>query len=149
VGEGRPISAAAFWDASALVPLCIQQNGTAAAERLIRKFGVVVWWATSVEMRSAFVRMVRTGHLTASGRVQAQVVLGDLRSIWREIAPNPSLRDRAEQLLDRFPLKAADAFQLAAALAWTTGRPHGRPFVSGDTQLLAAARELGFHVLEI
>ena len=44
----------------------------------------------------------------------------------------------------RFPLKAADALQLAAGLAWTSGRPRSRAFISGDTQLLEAAGQLGF-----
>jgi hypothetical protein len=45
-------------------------------------------------------------------------------------------------------LKAADAQQLAAALAWCIGRTKGRAFISGDSQLLDAARQLGFHAVE-
>jgi hypothetical protein len=33
------------------------------------------------------------GQLTPNGRVQAQVVLDRLRSQWREVAPDPLLRD--------------------------------------------------------
>jgi hypothetical protein len=65
------------------------------------------------------------GQLTPNGRVQAQVVLDRLRSQWREVAPDPLLRDQAERLLDRFPLKAPGALQLAAALAWTSARRRG------------------------
>jgi hypothetical protein len=32
----------------------------------------------------------------------------------------------------------------AAALIWCIGRPKGRSFISGDSQLLDAARQLGF-----
>jgi predicted nucleic acid-binding protein len=64
------------------------------------------------------------------------------------VLPSDSLRDEAERLIDRFPLRAADALQLAAALSWCIGRPKGRVFISGDRQLLDAARELGFHVIE-
>lgn len=139
----------AFWDASALVPLCVLQLTSPKAEALSKVYGVVVWWATPVEVRGAFARLLRVGQLTSTGNVHALVILAELRSKWREIAPDPSLRDQAERLLDRFTLKAADALQLAAALAWTSGRPRARAFISGDAQLLEAARQLGFQDLRI
>jgi predicted nucleic acid-binding protein len=88
------------------------------------------------------------GQLTPNGHVQAQVTLEKLRSIWQEVDPSEKLREQAEWLVDRFPLKAADAQQLAAALAWCIGRTKGRAFISGDSQLLDAARQLGFHAIE-
>jgi uncharacterized protein len=139
----------AFWDASALVPLCVQQIATPSAEALGQTYSVVVWWAAPVEIRSATARLLRMGLLTSNQQVGAQVRLAELRSKWREISPDPSLRDQAERLLDRFTLKAADALQLAAALAWTSGRPRARAFISGDTQLLEAARQLGFQDIRI
>jgi uncharacterized protein len=139
----------AFWDSSSLVPLCVQQNATPAATALSQQFTFVVWWAAPVEIRGAFARLLRTGELTSNQQVGAQVRFADLRSKWREIAPAPALRDQAERLLDRFPLKAADALQLAAALAWTSARPRARAFVSGDAQLLEAASQLGFQAFQI
>lgn len=88
------------------------------------------------------------GQLTPNGLVQAQVTLEELRAIWQEVDPSETLREQAERLVDRFPLKAADAQQLAAALTWCIGRPKGRAFISGDSQLLDAARQLGFHGIE-
>jgi predicted nucleic acid-binding protein len=87
------------------------------------------------------------GQLTLNGQVQAQVVLDRMRSNWREIDPSEPLREQAGRLVDRFPLKAADAQQLAAAMIWCIGRPKDRVFISGDSQLLDAARELGFHTV--
>jgi len=134
----------AFWDSSSLVPLCVNQKASPLTERLSLQYSKVVWWAASVEIRGAFSRLMRMGLLTANEVVGAQVRLGELRSNWHEILPAAALRDRAERLVDRFPLKAADALQLAAALAWTSHRPRRRAFVSGDAQLLAAADEMGF-----
>jgi predicted nucleic acid-binding protein len=79
--------------------------------------------------------------LTSNGQVQAQVTLDALRENWREIRPSDEIRDRAKRLLDRFPLRAADALQLAAALAWASGKP-------SDAQLLDAARQLGFQAIQ-
>ncbi len=49
----------AYWDASAIVPLCVYQPATGALGRLVRKHGrLVVWWGTTVEVRSALSRLV-------------------------------------------------------------------------------------------
>jgi|CZKF01.1.fsa_nt_gi predicted nucleic acid-binding protein len=138
----------AFWDASALVPLCVRQRTTSVAKALRTQYQMAVWWSTPVEMRGAFARLVRMGQLSPNEYVQAQMRLDSIRSDWRELDPSEKLREQAERLVDRFPLKAADAQQLAAALAWCIGRPKGRVFISGDSQLLDAARQLGFQAVE-
>jgi predicted nucleic acid-binding protein len=138
----------AFWDASALVPLCVTQRATPVVEALSTQYRLAVWWSTPVEMLGAFARLVRMGQLTPNGQVQAQITLDRMRSDWLEIDPSESLREQAERLVDRFPLKAADAQQLAAALTWCLGRTKGRAFLSGDSQLLDAARQLGFQAVE-
>ena len=138
----------AFWDSSSLVPLCVRQQSTPVARALSKQYGIFVWWAAPVEISSAFTRLLRMGQLTPTGRVQAQVALDELRSNWREVLPSDDLRNQAERLIDRYPLRAADALQLAGALTWCIGRPKGRVFISGDSQLLNAARQLGFQAVE-
>ncbi len=139
----------AFWDSSALVPICVQQQATPSALGLGARYEMAVWWSAPVEMRAAFARLLRTGQLTPNGHVQAQIALGTLRLTWWEVEPDEPLRQQAEHLVDRFPLKAADAQQLAAALAWCLGKPRNRAFICGDQQLLDAARQLGFLVVPI
>lgn len=138
----------AFWDSSALVPLCITQRSTPQAKALSANYGMAVWWLTAVEIRSAFARELRMGQLTPNGLVQAQITLDRLRDNWREQEPTEAVREQAERLIDRFPLKAADALQLAAAMGWCLKRPTGRPFISGDGQLLESARALGFLTIQ-
>jgi predicted nucleic acid-binding protein len=137
----------AFWDASALVPLCVIRQATPATSALNAHYRMTVWWSTPVEMRGAFARLLRMGQLSPNEHVQAQVRLDRMRSDWRKVDPSAPLREQAERLVDRFPLKAADAQQLAAALTWCMGRPKGRAFISGDGQLLDAAKQLGFHAI--
>jgi predicted nucleic acid-binding protein len=100
-------------------------------------------------MRSAFARLLRMGQLTQSEYALAGQGLAHLRRGWREIQPTDLVRSEAETLLEHFSLTAADALQLAAAFAWTTGKPQGRAFISGDAQLLEAARGLGFQALKV
>jgi predicted nucleic acid-binding protein len=138
----------AFWDSSSLILLCVRQPTTPKAQVLDGKYLKCAWWCTPVEMRGAFTRLVRMGQLSTNGQVQALVRLDRLRRDWQEVEPSEKLRERAEALVERFSLKGADAFQLAAAWIWCLGRPRNRPFISGDSQLLEAARQLGFNGIE-
>jgi len=138
----------AFWDTSSLVPLCIREASTPIVQALGNHYKMAVWWGTSVELRGAFARVVRIGQLSANGQVQAQVRLDRMRRNWQEIYPDEPLRERAESLVDRFPLAAGDALQLAAALAWCMGRPRNRPLIAADAQLLEAAQQLGFRAIQ-
>jgi len=140
--------AAAFWDSSALVPLLIQQQSSLNVMQLARRFEVVVWWSTPIEVKSAFARLVRMAQISSTEFADAQVDLSDLRKSWQEVAPTDRLRSTAESFLDRFSLRAADALQLAAAYMWASSEPRGRTFLSGDRQLLDAARQLGFQAIE-
>jgi hypothetical protein len=62
---------AAFWDASALVPLCIHQAGSRQAQSQLRKFMPVVWWGVWLKftvrlhdsVASANLRMLRNKEL--------------------------------------------------------------------------------------
>jgi predicted nucleic acid-binding protein len=139
----------AFWDTSALVPLCVNEQGTASASQLVRQYALVVWWATPVEACSAFLRLARMQNLSAAEFIQARARFHRLRQGWREIQPTEGLRAQGESLLDRYQLRAADALQLSAACTWAMNRPDGRVFVSGDKQLLESARMMGFRAIEL
>lgn len=137
----------AFWDASAIVPLCCSQPATAQGRRLRRELKrMVVWWGTPLEARSAFARLVREGQLTPEKRVTAVRLLAQLRVAWDEILPTEKVRSLAEDMPDAHGVRASDAAQLAAALVWCRERPKQRPLVCFDERLRAAATTLGFSV---
>ena len=57
-----------FWDTSAIVPLCCQQNLSQSVRKLWRETArVVVWWGTTVEVRSAISRLHREEVITLKG----------------------------------------------------------------------------------
>ena len=137
----------AFWDASAIVPLCCSQQATVQGRRLHRELKrMVVWWGTPLEARSAFARLVREERLTAPDRARAVVRLAQLRAAWDEILPTEHVRSLAEELPDAHDLRAADAAQLAAALVWCRERPRTRTLISFDERLRSAAAAVGFSV---
>ncbi len=139
----------AFWETSALVPLCIPKQASALLHQFAHRHPPVVWWATSVEAQSAFARQLREGELSAEEHAHALKQLGVLKRKWREVQPSDSLRVLAGELVERYPLRAADALQLAAAYTWSAHRPFNRHLISGDKRLIGAAQSIGFRVIQI
>jgi predicted nucleic acid-binding protein len=137
-----------FWDTSAIVPLCVAEPATPQVRELVdTDQSLVVWWATRTECVSAFARRRRDGHLSAQAERRARHVLAAIAAEWSEVLPSESLRLRGERLLAVHPLRAADAFQLAAALLWSRGDTATHAIVSFDERLREAASREGFHVL--
>jgi hypothetical protein len=134
----------AFWDASALVPLCVRQRFTSRAVLLFKKYEPVVWWATPVEIASALARLVRMRQLAPRDWAESEREAKGLAEEWSVIQPSDALRKRAVGLVDRHRLRAADALQLAAALEWCSGIPTGKVFLATDERLRDAAVLSGF-----
>jgi predicted nucleic acid-binding protein len=137
-----------FWDTSAIVPLCVTEPATRSVRPLIDSdSGLVVWWGSRTECVSALARRRREGRLTLASERSASDLLGMLADAWSEIQPGETVRSRAERLLGVHALRAADAFQLAAALLWSQGETRGHEVVSFDERLREAAAREGFTVL--
>lgn len=142
---GKPIArVSAFWDASALVPLCVRQSITPRAIALYKSYEVVVWWSTPVEIASALARLVRMKQLDSGDWTRASKLANGLVVSWSVIQPSDALRSKAAQLVDRYDLRAADSLQLAAALEWCEDAPHGHVFLTADQKLREAAALGGF-----
>ena len=139
----------AYWDASALVPLCVLETATLKASLHLKNFPPVVWWGSPIEIQSAICRLHRERTLTDAGKQAAVARLEMLRRTWREILAGDKVRELAIDLLNHYPLKAADSFQLAASLIWCDERPARRTFVCADQRLSRAARSVGFTVLDL
>lgn len=106
-----------------------------------------VWWGTRTECLSALVRRAREKGSMSDDIGFSRLVLISLAQTWTELGPSESIRDRADLLLEVHALKAADAFQLAAALEWGQGFIPDREFVSLDRRLRDAANREGFLVV--
>lgn len=135
-----------YWDASALVGLCVAEETTTALRRLAAG-GIVTWSVSAVEIASAIERRAREGSLTGAERAAARNALSELEAAWTEISSLGPVRERALRLVASHPLRAADAMQLAAALVAVADRPAGHAFVCTDTRLRDAAAREGFLVI--
>lgn len=138
----------AFWDTSALVPLCCAQAGLSSRSRqLFRQFKrPIIWWGTEVEIHSALARLKDEGALTEREMASSIKRWEMLRQVARDVNPTAQVLRLAVELPARYQLRALDAFQLAAAIAWCQEQPRRRPFICFDDRLARAATAAGFTV---
>ncbi len=137
-----------FWDTSALIPVALEEPGSRTVRELLSSDSrTVVWWVTPVECASAVARLRRDGVIDAAGEAHASRVLNGLLAPSDQVHASESLREQAIRIVRVHALRAADALQLAAALAWADGAPSARGFVCLDERLRDAARREGFEVL--
>jgi uncharacterized protein len=133
-----------YWDTSALVPLLIAEPRTEAMRALLAEDERIVTWAwTTVEFTSAIERRAREGWLDRAGRRAALTRLEQLASSWDEVTDVLAVRRQARAVLARYPLRAADAAQLAAALVVAPEERTTFGFVCLDARLSEAAEREG------
>ena len=135
-----------FWDSSALVPLFVREESSELVLALIGEdAAAAIWWGSAPEIWSALARLRREDVIDAATESRLLERFERAREAWTEILPDEVLRRRSGQLLRVHPLRAADALQLAAALAWAGDGP--AEFVTLDERLAHAARLEGLRVL--
>ena len=138
-----------FWDSSAIVPTLLPAAGSSPLHAMLQSDPErTLWWGTPVECQSALFRREREHDLTSLLVQQGLQRLAGLVEDVDVVGPTDRLRDRACRLVATHPVRAGDAFQLAAALMWCDNAPSAAtPFVSLDARLRDAARREGFTVL--
>ena len=137
-----------FWDSSAIVPLLVAESATPTlVSEFVRDPELVVWWATEVECVSALARLEREASIDARAMGEALARLDALALAWHEVQPAARTRQVAIRLLRTHNLRAADALQLAAAIAAAEDSPGSLPLVTLDARIATAAEREGFPVL--
>ena len=136
-----------FWDASAVVALLLDEPASIQARQWFQEDPqLLVWWATEVECISAISRREREGALDLQTSSLALDRLAGLSRQWTEVQPLPMVRNLARRLLRTHPLRAADALQLAAALAVAEQEPSSLSFLCLDRRLSEAANREGLRM---
>ncbi len=137
-----------FWDTSALLSLVVDQGSSQEAERWAAADPVVVVWTLArVEAVSALRRLVREDALEESEARRAEGMLEEILAPAHTIADVERVKETACRLLRTHALRAADALQLGAALAWAGDTARGHGFVTLDRRLGVAAEREGFDVV--
>lgn len=138
-----------FWDASGIVSLVVNEPQQAFARSILESDGgVAVWWGTSVEYASAVARRIRDGSVIVDRLDELVNFIDDLSTRWFEVQPDSKIKESAKMLVHRYPLRAADSLQLAAALSFVERYSRNTGFVCFDARLNWAATQEGFVVLD-
>jgi predicted nucleic acid-binding protein len=137
-----------FWDSSSLLPLIVREARSPEAFAWLQAAPVVVSWTlTPVEAVSALCRLLREARISETQARVGEQRLHEIVGIGVVIGDVERIKLRAARLLRVHPLRAADAMQLAAALAWVDGQPSGQTFHTFDERLAFAAQREGFEAL--
>jgi uncharacterized protein len=137
-----------FWDASALLPLIVEEPATELALGWLREdMDIILWGLTRVELASAIERRAREQALRPAARAAALRRCERLANDAHEVSDLPAVRVRAIALLARHALRAADAAQLGAALLVADPDPASLTMAVLDKRLASAAEREGLRVL--
>lgn len=136
-----------FWDSSAIVPLVVHQQTSSDVERWLGDDpDVVTWTLTPIEVLSALRRLVREGDLDEGIAVEAEGLTADIMRRTHVVTDVEHVKAVASRLLRVHLLRAADALQLGAAVAWANGSAAGLVVYTFDRRLALAAEREGFRV---
>ena len=139
-----------YWDASAVVPLLVNEQASAQSRELLRADGeIATWWLSKVECASALNRLARDGQIPERNLRDCLSDLEILADSWVEIQPVGEVRSIALRLLRVHTIRTADAMQLASAIVLAREDRHATEFVCYDRRLGEAADREGFSVLGI
>ena len=136
-----------FWDSSAIVPLMIVEPSSARVRNWFDSDSeIIVWTLTRVELLSAIARLRCEDSRSATILTVARRNIMRAWDGWSEITNVELVRRHAERLVESYPLRAADALQLGAALIAAEGEPANLDLVTLDHNLADAAEREGFAV---
>ena len=141
-----------YLETSALVKLYVRESGTEQLLHLVdssesHQFALLS--LSQAELRSAVRRRERAGDL--DGRTVAELLQRfefHLGTMFVRQGVTESVLDVACAVIDRYPLRAYDALQLAGFLVIKTVAPSVPVFVCADQQLLQAAETEGLAWLD-
>ena len=140
-----------YLDTSALIKRYVEEEGTPQIVGLPARLDggtVIILDVAPIESRSAVRRREREGDIPSvdADRILKQIE-DDVASSFLVQPSTAAVMEDAARLIDRHPLKAYDALQLAGCLMARRGTPAPVTFVCADTRLCDAARVEGLTVL--
>ena len=140
-----------YLDTSALIKLYIEEEGD---ERVVEAAEgaadghILILALASLEARSAIRRREREGDIAAADveRVLRRIE-DDCSTLFQTQPLSSPVMEEAARLIDRYPLRAYDALQLAGCLVVRDGMPGPITFVCADARLCEAAADEGLATL--
>jgi uncharacterized protein len=132
-----------YFDASALVKRYVREKGSVKVRRLISSALPATSRLSEVEVASALARLARGGAFSVTERDRALAAVEVDFAAILVVELTPEIAARARTLLQRHPLRAGDAIQLASCLYLQEQLGEEVPLVAFDGRLTEAARREG------
>lgn len=143
--------ASVYLDTSALLKLYVEEDGTERVARAVEEAedgGAIILDLAPLEARSAIRRREREGDIASADANQVLRQIEDDASALFLVQPSTSaVMEEAVRLIDRHPLRAYDALQLAGCLLVCEAMPEPVTFVCADARLCEAAASEGLTTL--
>jgi uncharacterized protein len=135
-----------YFDASALVKRYVREPGSTRVRRLLSSGGSVTSRSSAVEVASALARRAREGAFSRDACARAIARLDAGANAMLVVELTPEIVVRAQALVQRHPLRAGDAVQLASCLYVRDTVDHDITLVAFDDRLNTAARLEGVRI---
>jgi predicted nucleic acid-binding protein len=137
-----------YFDSSALVKRYVEETGTNSVKSILSTGGeIATSKLTYPEILSALMRKHRAGEIA---KKLLQDIVARFEKDWYHILVlefHNDLLQAVKFLLEKHPLKAADAVHLSSALWLKQTTRADLTFVTSDSNLLRAAQEENLHIL--
>jgi uncharacterized protein len=130
-----------YFDASALAKRYVREKGSLKVRRLVAAHLPTTSRYSAVEIASALARRAREGAIAADDCERAVAALSDDLAAMLVVELTPEVAAGALALLQRHPLRAGDAIQLASCLELQNELGEPLSLVVFDDRLAAAARK--------
>jgi hypothetical protein len=130
-----------YFDASAIAKRYVREKRSLRVRRLLASDLPATSRYSAVEIASALARRTREGAISEEDRERALAALRDDLSAMLVVELTPAVVTRAQGLLQRHPLRAGDAVQLASCLELRDELEEPLALIAFDDRLLAAARK--------
>ena len=143
--------ASVYLDTSVLLKLYIAEEGTERVASIAEDAAdgrIVILDLAPIEARSAIRRREREGDIAGADadRVLRRIE-DDVSSLFLVQPSTSAVMEEAARLIDRHPLRAYDALQLAGCLVVCRGMTESVTFVCADARLCEAAANEGMTTL--
>lgn len=132
-----------YFDASALVKRYVRERSSVKVRRLLLSDVPATSRLSEVEVASALIRRTREGAFSVAERDRALAALETDFPAILVVELTPEVTTRARTLLQRYPLRAGDAIQLASCLYLQEQLGEEVALVAFDGRLTEAARREG------
>jgi len=137
----------AYFDTSVLMKRYVQEDGSAQARALLRRYRFLSSAIAPLEALSAIYRRHVAGEIADQDLVGLVSRIQRDRGYWELIEMSPEILARAEQVIKDTTLRTLDAIHVASVILFQSDSGIRVPLITADWRQREGARRLGLDVI--